>query len=71
MDGTFDIEWDCPNCGKPTTVFVEAESPSDYYSDNLCEHCSHEINDSKLELKITNEVNDYFVGKADYYKDLK
>jgi hypothetical protein len=69
MANTFDLEWDCPHCGKITSIFVECESPSDYYSDNLCEHCATDIKDSLLDLKIANEVSDYFVGRADYLRD--
>lgn len=63
------VSFRCPHCDKMTDVFIEIESHSDYYPDKNCEHCGKEIEDSTLDNKILDEVNDYFVGMADWYKE--
>lgn len=68
MDSS-EIDYPCPHCGKTTTIFIEIESFSDYYPSKTCEFCSNEINDSDLDMKIMDEVTDYLVGKAEYYKE--
>jgi hypothetical protein len=53
-----EVEWVCPFCYKETDIFVEAESPSDYYPDTFCEHCGKEIHSEKLDDKILKEVSE-------------
>lgn len=69
MNGTSEVDFLCYHCGQMTSIFIEIESQSDYYSDNTCEHCNNEIKDEKLEEKIMEEVTDYLIGRADYCKD--
>jgi len=67
--GHADVEWICPHCHRSTLIGVEIESPSDYYPETSCEYCGKEIQDSKLDDKISQEVVNYIVGRAENRRD--
>jgi len=63
------VEFLCPHCNKITDIFVEVESPSDYYPETVCEFCGRDIEDDKLDQKIMEEASEHFVGIAEYSED--
>lgn len=69
--GNVEVEWQCPSCRGITDIFVEVESPSDYYPDKTCEHCGEEIHDAALDRKIMDAVSDYFASRAEFQRDIQ
>jgi uncharacterized Zn finger protein len=73
MNDNIEIDITCPNCSKETQVLVDIYSINEYDFDSRCELCGKTMDGIHLETKISDEVNDYFIGRAeqcsDYYND--
>lgn len=64
------IEYECPFCQKDAEIYVEYESPSDYYiSSYECGNCGKELNHSEIDDLAYEGASDYMGNKIDYAHD--
>lgn len=66
----------CPFCASETNIFIEVDSPSDYYFDSSCESCEREILKiiqngrlERIEDIVYDTVMDNYAARADYLVD--
>jgi len=64
-----EVSYLCPHCQQLTTVFVEVDSPSDYYAEKICEFCCGELDQPTLDKIIADEVINHFVIRAELLED--
>lgn len=69
MNDSLEIDITCPNCSKETQVVVDIYSIHEYDFDSRCELCGKTMDGSKLDDKIADEVQDYYIDRADYMED--
>jgi hypothetical protein len=61
------FEYTCRNCHRTNEIYVEVESPSDYYFEDTCIFCLRKM--AGLDDKVFNEVVDGLVGRAEMLED--
>jgi hypothetical protein len=61
------FEYVCQNCTRTNEIYVEVDSPSDYYFEDNCNFCRHKL--VGLADKVYEEVTDGFIGAAEMLED--